>query len=140
MQRDPDPAISAAHRTNEVRNAYYAADDAHDWAEARRLEPILTSCEYAEAATAPTSNAGAAHKLDSFAAELRLDPCATTERLAQSATRLAVAIERGDLTPLTLRALRALVPATLRYDREVGSDASKALVHAINWCALPKLV
>jgi hypothetical protein len=50
---------------------------------------------------------------------------------------LAAKIERGDVTPRTLRAMRALMQACRRHDAETCNDSATAtaLSHAINWCA-----
>jgi hypothetical protein len=133
--------VDMAAEIEAAKRVYFAADDARDWPEVRRLGLLLTSLERVECKCAPTSNAGAAQKLRNLAADWRCDPGATPERFARSAVRLAGNIKRGDVTDLTLRALRGLMPTALRHDREVdGTATAHALTHAIDWCARLRVV
>ena len=137
-----DPVVAANLKVEEARRAYYAADDVHDWPECTRLGKRLTSLEYAEHYTAPTSNVGAARKLINIVLLHDLNPWSGSRAIGRSAKRLAEKVGRGDITPLTLRAMRALIPACQRYDAKACTyDATgHALMNAIDWCAGPKLV
>jgi hypothetical protein len=140
MQHDPVVAMAGALQA--ARRSYYAADDAHDEPEARWRGLQLINLEWTERSIAPTSNAGAGQKMHNVATDVQRAPGANGERFARSAIRIAAKIERGDITPLLLRAMRALMPAALRYDSETCNDGAtaKALMHAITWCARLRLV
>jgi hypothetical protein len=137
-----DPVVSMNAEIEAARLVHYAADDAHHWTEARRLALQLTNLERAEGDIAPTSNACAEQKLFNVAALHRLDLGLEGETTARSATRLAGKVGRGEITPLTVRQIRALMPACQIHDVETCNDGAtvKALTHAINWCARLRLV
>jgi hypothetical protein len=52
-----DPVVVATAESQGVRDAHYAADDAHDWPEDPRLGRQLTSLAFAEYDIAPTYGA-----------------------------------------------------------------------------------
>jgi hypothetical protein len=134
--------VAMAAEIEEARRVYYAANDAHNWTESKRLGEIWSNLFQAERDLAPTSDADAAQKFRNAAASARLDPCPASERLARAAIRAAVKVERGEITPELLHSLRALMPAAMSHDVETYNDGTtaKALAHAINWCARLKLV
>lgn len=137
-----DPVVAAAVSIRTALRDYQAADDCWDRDEADRHGQIWAGLLYAEREMAPISNAGAAQKLRNAAANVRLDPDASSERFARCAIRAAGKIERGEITPRLLRSLRALMPAAMSHDAETYNDGAtaKALTHAINWCARLRLV
>jgi hypothetical protein len=134
MQQDP-VVVMTANAKSALRK-YQEAEDRGDKPEADRWGQIWTDLLDAERKTAPTSNAGAGQKLRNAARSFRLEPDAYSERLARSAIRLAGKIERGEMSPLIVCELRALMPAALCHGCETLNDsAAEALAHAIDWCA-----
>jgi hypothetical protein len=136
-----DPVVAMAYAVQAALRASQDAEDREDAPEADKHGRRWASLLYAEREMAPTSNADAGQKMRNIAADVRRESGASGERVARSAIRIAAKIEQGDGTVLTLRALRALMPAALRHDCEVdGAAMAKALTHAINWCARLRLV
>jgi hypothetical protein len=133
-----DPVVTMTMRAQSALRASQDAEDREDAPEVVRLGRLWVNLLYAERETAPTSNAGAGQKMRN----IRREPDAGSKRFARSASRMAATIERGDITPLLLRAMRALMPAALRHDIETrnGGATAQALMHAIHWCARLRLV
>jgi len=131
-----DPIVTIAKRTRMALRELRAAEARQDWREVGRLVHLHKNLVTAERETVPRSAAGAAQKLRNIAAGAQVEPGASNNRFARSAIRTAGKIERGNVTPLVFRMLRALMTAALRHDLEAnGATTVHALAHVYAWCA-----
>jgi hypothetical protein len=124
MQQDPVVALHL--KIKAVRGAYFAADDAHDELELKRLGQHWSSLDHLQRDTAPTSNAGAMRKLLNVAYWHDTNPRPESEAIERSARRLAEKVGRGTITPLMLRMMRALLPACQLCDAKSCCDNTTA--------------
>jgi hypothetical protein len=141
MQQDTVVAMTASAQW--ALRKSQDAEDRNDQLEADRWGRIWVNRLYIERDTAPTSNAGAKQKLLHIADLHDINPWPGSEAIARSARRLARKVGRGEITPLTVREMRALMPACRLYDSKACSDGeatSKALAHTIDWCARLRLI
>jgi hypothetical protein len=135
-----DPVVTLHLRIKEARAAYFAADDSRDELELKRLGQHWSTLDHLQQDTVPTSNAGARRKLLNIAYLSDINPWPGTEAIERSARRLAENVGRGEITPLILRTMRALMPACQLYDANscCYNTTAKELAHAIDWCARPR--
>ena len=134
MQQDP-VVVRTASAKRALRK-YQDAEDRGDKSEVDRWGQIWTDLLKASAQDRANVECGRRAETSQRRQVFQARAGRFSERFARTAIGLACKIERGEMSPLIVRELRALMPAALCHGCEtLDNSPAEALAHAIDWCA-----